>query len=133
MLNELGFYFIHNDNIYGVVFNSNIKKSNLTLTEFILKADSTYDKLTIYVPTAEWADRVLFLEDELASKLSIRFTGVDYGVVGYFCKKIAKDTQFILKHEFGVDSEVVDDTLSFTATDRFLDFLQSHNPLLLGD
>lgn len=133
MLNELGFYFIHNDNIYGVVFNSNIKKSNLTLTEFILKADSTYDKLTIYVPTAEWADRVLFLEDELASKLSIRFTGVDYGVVGYFCKKVAKDTQFILKHEFGVDSEVVDDTLSFTATDRFLDFLQSHNPLLLGD
>lgn len=123
MLNELGFYFIHNDNIYGVVFNSNIKKSNLTLTEFILKADSTYDKLTIYVPTAEWADRVLFLEDELASKLSIRFTGVDYGVVGYFCKKVAKDTQFILKHEFGVDSEVVDDTLSFTATDRFLDFL----------
>lgn len=133
MLNELGFYFIHNDNIYGVVFNSNIKKSNLTLTEFILKADSTYDKLTIYVPTAEWADRVLFLEDELASKLSIRFTGVDYGVVGYFCKKVAKDTQFILKHEFGVDSEVVDDTLSFTATDRFLDFLQSHSPLLLGD
>ena len=133
MLNELGFYFIHNDNIYGVVFNSNIKKSNLTLTEFIFKADSTYDKLTIYVPTAEWADRVLFLEDELASKLSIRFTGVDYGVVGYFCKKVAKDTQFILKHEFGVDSEVVDDTLSFTATDRFLDFLQSHNPLLLGD
>lgn len=133
MLNELGFYFIHNDNIYGVVFNSNIKKSNLTLTEFILKADSTYDKLTIYVPTAEWADRVLFLEDELASKLSIRFTGVDYGVVGYFCKKVAKNTQFILKHEFGVDSEVVDDTLSFTATDRFLDFLQSHNPLLLGD
>ena len=133
MLNELGFYFIHNDNIYGVVFNSNIKKTNLTLTEFILKADSTYDKLTIYVPTAEWADRVLFLEDELASKLSIRFTGVDYGVVGYFCKKVAKDTQFILKHEFGVDSEVVDDTLSFTATDRFLDFLQSHNPLLLGD
>lgn len=133
MLNELGFYFIHNDNIYGVVFNSNIKKSNLTLTEFILKADSTYDKLTIYVPTAEWADRVLFLEDELASKLSIRFTGVDYGVVGYFCKKVAKNTQFILKHEFGVDSEVVDDTLSFTATDRFLDFLQSHSPLLLGD
>jgi hypothetical protein len=133
VLNELGFYFIHNDNIYGVVFNSNIKKSNLTLTEFILKADSTYDKLTIYVPTAEWADRVLFLEDELASKLSIRFTGVDYGVVGYFCKKVAKDTQFILKHEFGVDSEVVDDTLSFTATDRFLDFLQSHSPLLLGD
>ena len=116
-----------------MVFNSNIKKSNLTLTEFILKADSTYDKLTIYVPTAEWADRVLFLEDELASKLSIRFTGVDYGVVGYFCKKVAKNTQFILKHEFGVDSEVVDDTLSFTATDRFLDFLQSHSPLLLGD
>ena len=85
------------------------------------------------MPSLDWDDRIAYFSKELGAKFIINTINTfNPEIIGCYSQSVIANTQFVLKREFGVNSEIADKTLVFVVIKQNLKFFKSFRYILLG-